>query len=235
LFTSTARQAVLQKALFAIIAAAVGQLAHGQTTVGIQPLGSYTSGFDQVSLSDLGVHIDIPLFSQKGRGQEGGLVVHLLYDTSYTDNDGTVAYPYVNTGWRLVAGNTTGGVVQVHQTTTVCNTQINGLYYYRYSFSFVDSTGYYHIFPGVSIVSYCNGASEVTTNLQEFASDGTGYYLSTNAGLGTVTSPSGIQYSATPFITYSPVDTNGNQFPGQSGVTPDFVSTVVDSCSGLQT
>jgi len=35
--------------------------ATAQTTVGIQPFGSYTSGLDQISLADLGIHIDIPL------------------------------------------------------------------------------------------------------------------------------------------------------------------------------
>jgi hypothetical protein len=44
---------VVWKILVAI-AAIVGQQALGQTTVGIQPFGSYASGFDQISLADLG-------------------------------------------------------------------------------------------------------------------------------------------------------------------------------------
>jgi hypothetical protein len=41
-------------------------------SVGIQPFGTYTTGFDNIGLSDLSVHIDIPLFTHKARGATAG-------------------------------------------------------------------------------------------------------------------------------------------------------------------
>ena len=39
----------------------------GQTVVGIQPFGTYTQSFDQISMSDLGIHMDIPLYEHHAR------------------------------------------------------------------------------------------------------------------------------------------------------------------------
>ncbi len=65
-----------------------------------------------LTLSNLGSHVDIPLFSNKSRGTDFGVSAHLIYDTSYGDSDGGMPF---NTGWRIVAGSSTGGRAIVTQ------------------------------------------------------------------------------------------------------------------------
>jgi|GEM_PF-1718712 len=209
-----------------VLVAVMAQCALGQTTVGIQPLGSYVDGgTDQINLANLGVHVDIPLFQHKGRGSGMGINVHLVYDSNYTLGTG----PVIDMGWRVVPATAAPGTVVVRQNSKEfiplpcpqsgvgCNAGYN---VYSYTFAFTDQTGYGHLFSLGSTSVGCQGKSPVgctNVNLDSggYAPDNSGYLLSVNAanpspvpGLVTVTTPSGLVYSAFPQDGLS--DTNGN-------------------------
>jgi hypothetical protein len=106
------------------VAAVVGlqALGHAQATVGIQPLGSYAnSGTDLISQSSLGVHIDIPLFQHRARGNGMGTTVHMIYDSAYTGDSnniyaGSSEASGADLGWRVVLGTATPASVNVNRT-----------------------------------------------------------------------------------------------------------------------
>jgi hypothetical protein len=137
---------------------------NAQTTIGVQPNGSYTaSGLDQVSLSDLGVHIDLPLFNHQGRGADMGVRVHLVYDSSYTGTS-----PYPDWGWRIISGTGPRGNILVHKDSTSefvqgqCKPGVNQCHVGYNSlvedYAFVDATGYQH-WIGQSTAKQCVGVS----------------------------------------------------------------------------
>ena len=203
-----------------------------QTTIGLQPLGSYSSGVDSVNLADLGIHVDIPLFSHSARGKGMGASVRLIYDSAYLDG-GNTSYQYANVGWRITATTSDGGTIVVTQ---ISNNNCSGFQhginygtYQYYQFVFVDSTGYSHPFSGHSTVNQCTngGTGPASSDLNESASDGSGYILVTQGIGGTVTSPSGTK--ANGFGTSTTItDSNGNVGAGQSQVDK------IDSVAGLQ-
>jgi RHS repeat-associated protein len=199
--------------LFCFIIFLVGTPTFSQTIIGIQPYGTYaTSQIDKINLADLGVHIDIPLYSHAARGAIAGVQAHLIYDTSYRNLMGQLL---VDSGWRLVAG---AASTQGTTLTSLDRTQVSGGNCFAfYSFAFVDPTGYSHFFNGEVTERFCGGTpGSGNISLSESASDGSGYFLQANAPVvnqltkpaSTVTSPSGIQNSNGLIV-----DTNGNQFP----------------------
>ena len=179
-----------------------------QTTVGIQPYGSYQGTIDQINLADLSLHIDIPLFEHKARGRNMGISVHLIYDNAYFDGNG-------NLGWRMVAVSAIGGSINGDYTTYNCPPRTDGQNpgtYQQWTYNFVDSTGYQHAFSGNSIYSGCDSIPNPnpTTTLNVYATDGSGYHLVATGYDALVTDPWGTQFHTyipgTPVIT----DVNGN-------------------------
>lgn len=184
------------------------------TTIGIEPLGSYTNDLDQLNLADLGLHIDIPLYvhpTQRGGGR--GVAAHLIYDSSYFDLD---LYPgalsnqtpvATNVGWRIEAGTPSDGTLTVQSEEVIdcrggggggaCGDR-------EYIYGFVDSTGYTHQFPWLYVLS---GQRPSGT---ETALDGSGYLLTLNTAPPTVvTAPSGVTNLSGGGIAEE-VDANGN-------------------------
>ena len=201
-------------------------LAFCQATVGIQPLGTYQAGsFDTVSLSDLGVHISIPLYSHKARGERNGISAVLHYDTP----NGPLPTNQSVIGWVLSVGTAAGGGVQI---TDISNGDCSGQgsdgnyhvgNYDEYAYAYVDDTGYSHPFSGYSTVANNCAAGWSNTSLNERAADGTGYLLSGSGPSATVTDLSGVKYTSGIFaLTSTVVDANGNQ--GTYGRNP--LSTV---------
>jgi len=164
-----------------------------QTTVGIQPFGSYTSGFDQINLADLGVHIDIPLFEHHSRGKAFGDSVHLVYNSGFFDRDSGSAWVR-HLGWSLSAGTATGVRIGYDFTYGACGAPLYNSET-RYSFYVISPTGFIHGFPGQSIKDSCNHSSTAAT-LQTYASDGSGYLLSTDGNTATVADFLGTVFTA---------------------------------------
>jgi RHS repeat-associated protein len=194
---------------------------NGQTTVGIQPFGSYSGTIDQVDLARLNVHIDIPLFVHKSRGSSNGDSVHLIYDTGNN-------YPWLSgpdIGWAISSSSAGGGGSIAIQTINTQNCpppqsgNPNTYYgsYSNYTIEFIDATGYAHPFGGDAEIANCSDNSMPTTQLNEYALDGSGYYLTTsggnNSGQGlsaTVIDPSGTAYTSNDSGGATVADSNGN-------------------------
>jgi RHS repeat-associated protein len=205
----------------------------GQTTVGIQPFGTYQSNsIDTISMFDLGVHITIPLYTHKARGRNMGVSVELRYDSLTTNTDNL--YLGLNSGpWHLVSRTASGGTIQV---STPYGGDCSGMgsdgYYHdgtftAYTYSFIDESGYSHPYAGISIDAENCGSGWSSTSLNEYPADGSGYYLSGNAQAATVTDPAGSKYSVAGG--YSTItDSNGNfstgtiAYPDDSGVSVSF-------------
>jgi len=168
-------------------------------TVGIQPFGSYDSHpLDQVSLADLGVHIDIPLVEKPGRGQGMGLNVHLVYGGSLG-------------GWTLNAGSgEAGGVNTVPGTYNnpedVCRSENPAVWY-----TVTDGSGYTHVVGGATgtCTAQTYGGYTVTwPSVSSFADDGSGYYMYAPGG-GT-TNPLFVAYPNGSIYNGNVTDSNGN-------------------------
>ena len=230
------RKALICTALLAIVTVK-GQQAQSQTTVGIQPLGSYSdNGVDQISLANLGLHVDIPLFEHKGRGSEMGTNVHLVYDSSYSVG----LSPVTDVGWRVIPSTGTSGSVLVQQVSsefvplqcepgvTKCNA---GYTNFVYNFSFIDSTGYGHPFINGSSAtsSRCQGVSpDGCTNVNLYVTGGTydnsGYSIVVNPNNPSpvpnsvvVRGPSGNVFTWSPTGITTMADSNGNSGTGVPG------------------
>jgi RHS repeat-associated protein len=183
---------------------------YAQATVGIQPLGTYqVNQLDTISMSDLGLHISIPLYLHKARGASNGLHVVLRYDTPRAPIDP------LDVGWKLDVSTASGGnLVITNISSGDCSGLGNDGYYHngtynQYSYTFYDDTGYGHPFSGYSTVADNCGAGWSTTSLNESAADGTGYSLVATGLQATATDLSGTKYTPSQMSTQI-VDSNGN-------------------------
>ena len=179
-------------------------LVKAQSSVGIQPFGTYASDFDQINVGTLAIHIDIPLYVRKGRGEGTDSGFHLLYD------DGTWSWNGPGVGVGQVKGADT-----VHTCPKVGSTTDSGIYT-AWGWSYADETGYVHAFAGSTIQNQCvltiNQNEYPTSSLSEYANDGSGYYLSATGGAASITTPSGqvlARVGSNGQIS-SGVDSNGN-------------------------
>jgi YD repeat-containing protein len=177
-----------------------------QANVGIQPFGAYSGTFDQINVGTFGVHLDIPLYVRKGRGQGTDAGFHLLYDS------GSWSWSGPGLGVSAINGKSTK-----HACPTSFYAPDSGSYWV-WGWTIADQTGYLHIFPGSSTLNACqqitNQNTYPTSSLNEYASDGSGYYLSATGGSASVTTPSGqiVTFLDTPGGNQSSgVDANGNQ------------------------
>ena len=100
-------------ALLAVLIASPQSLI-SQTSVGIQPFGSYqATPVDQINLATLNVRVDIPLFVHKARGANNGTSLHLIYDGGAWNIQGgtaeggglTIIQDSSNTARSVISGN----------------------------------------------------------------------------------------------------------------------------------
>jgi YD repeat-containing protein len=240
-----------------LTAALSGKQANSQTTVGIQPFGSYSNGgFDQISQSDLGIHVDIPLFQHKARGNGMGVNAHLVYDSSYYGG-----YEAGDLGWRITLGAATSGTIVVNLTESDfyplpckdyaprCTT--TGYTNNYYDFAYIDSSGYSHGFSNATVMSVqCVGESplgctNVNLSTGAYADDNSGYTLSVNPGiqnplpvLMTVTTPSGDVISYPYHAQQTRTDSNGNTGvvnPIAPAYWVDWAATLTDNTNVSET
>ena len=185
-----------------------------QTTVGIQPYGSYQGTIDQINVNDLGIHIEIPIYQHRGRGNGMGVNARLIYDSGGT----LVSVPPHGlavqlAGWRLIYGSAPPGTIS-GSTNPVGVKGQPGCEWVA-TFSFTDSTGYSHMFEPMDAGSCASPGTTTTPPWTGTAAalDGSGYVISVNSPTVTVSTPSGLQYvpSSTAVTT---TDANGNT--GQS-------------------
>jgi RHS repeat-associated protein len=199
------RKAFLEKIIVAI-AAIVGLSALGfaQTTVGIQPFGSYTSNVDQVNLSDLGIHIQIPLFQHHARGAGMGVNVNLVYDSGRAGWSAAGNQAPLSVGWSSGSATSVPESVQVFTTQTGFDPT---LCHWVWNYRFTDQTGYTHSFAPVQ-------ANSCSFNPQGRPTSQTldGYALSATGNNAVVTAPSGVRFGSVISTNRSAdaVDTNGN-------------------------
>lgn len=219
----------------------------GQVATGSYPYGTYDNrGFDTINVGNLNVHFAVPVLTKAGRGIP--LEYNLAYDSSIwtpTTVGGVTSWvPVTGFGWNgvptfghLTATETTQTIVvgvPPHQETCHVTSWNNWTY--------VDAHGAQHYFGGMTE----NETGSCTTDYPSFsavATDGSGLTLSiTNYTVGTVTLPSGFQFSppygtsgaATAFDTngnYISTDVNGNV----TDTTGVQVLTVAGSPSTTQT
>lgn len=173
-----------------------------QTTVGIQPFGSYTQGPDDINIGTLDMHLEIPIYSRKGRSSDTDISAKLVYDGGSLGSAGMIGTFNTGAGWQFEFSDGGGSL----NTTIMPGTQCRGssAYDQYYTYSYSDSSGYTHYFPA-SVYHPCSGAATPVNNIQ--ASDGSGYSLMANAsGEQYVLTPSGLHIEDGVPLT----DTNGN-------------------------
>ncbi len=184
---------------FLVVSAANGQA----STVGLDRQSTNTTGIDNIDLGTLNVHIDLPLYSIKGRGNGTDRIVKLTYDSAFFD--GTTTTPRI--GWRI--GPSTEGSLSTSQVqplgcdpTDVYPDGQNTLFYWIYT----DSDGVGHSYSGSTYLDTCNGFQQTST-LNELPDDQSPFRLVANGGNAYIVLPSGGTVS-----TNSPTfqDSNGN-------------------------
>lgn len=187
--------------------------------VGIQPLGTYTSGPDNINLGNLGVHYDIPLFTRKERGSGTDVLVHFVYDGGPL-NDGYNKNIAKFGGWRLLVGTSAAqsGHVDFESYPNPCapsggNPGGDGAITY-YHYWVTDQTGYIHYFNFEAMEDSCQGLTLTQPSLPVAASDGSGYMLiSANRTGYTIATPTGNQLACqyrSGLDDCTSTDTNGN-------------------------
>ena len=175
----------------------------GQTTIGIQPFGTYTTGLDQISVGDLGIHIEIPLYSRAERGSQTGLGLRLIY------NGGALGPNQLSSNWGSTGFSASFGSVQVFTDTPPtgpnCSSPVT-----NYSYAYVDTTGFSHSFRATSEVG-CNSTVPTSYGVPAIADDGSGYLLTQASEYKTtVVTPSGATITTNNGPTIGITDSNGN-------------------------
>jgi RHS repeat-associated protein len=185
---------------------------------GIPPFGSFGGGPEAINLSNLNIHLNIPIISKPGRG--GGFSYALAYDGSIyspTTASGSQTWtPVVNWGW---AGQTqiSTGYVFYTRITGDCGSGKGRVPYNIYTFKkYYDQYGTIHTFNIVVNDSVQNCTTPVglfggSTTL----TDGSGYTISVDASpSATVASTVATQFKppvGTSVGVGSSTDRNGNQ------------------------
>ncbi|WP_047495389.1 RHS repeat-associated core domain-containing protein [Terriglobus sp. TAA 43] len=201
-----------------LYALALLSLTSARSQVGIQPLGTYNAGVDNISIATLSVHYDIPLFTRKERGAGTDILVHLVYDGGALDDGfgSTIVNPGSH-AWRLALD--TSASASGHSTAEMdgnpsCPLIENAQDRY-FDYTVTDNSGYIHYFPFRAHYDGCTGNfTDLTSPVA--ATDGSGYLLiSTSYGTHYVIgTPSGARISCTQSSDgndiCSTTDSNGN-------------------------
>lgn len=195
---------------------------------GMPPHGSFVARkIDTINLSNLNVHISIPLLQKQSRGYR--IWYELSCDTNfYTSGN---VYPQAFPEWPgpgcMIGWRTSKQASNVEYlvTPSLCDpyNEPYGPYSYAYGdFESIDNNNTRHIYNVNTIDSTeCGGSS--TTN-SGYAIDGSGYYLTATGAATTVTDRNGV--SSTSDIGDTPMDANGNMITeSTSGNTSALTDT----------
>ena len=208
-------------------------------SLGLQPYGSYSKGFDTISVYGLAPHIDIPLYTHAARGSDISMEVHLIYDDNFFSSS---FYPG-DIGWHIGPSVGHSGILARNLYSNIAcpksppgttpNTNTTG----TYSWSFIDSSGYNHTYAGHSTESNCTSGTVTTTSFTGYPVDGAGYQIHANGDQATVTDPSG---RIIPLNGISVTDQNGNSgamnsllFNGTSQTFTDNTNNSITTTGGL--
>jgi RHS repeat-associated protein len=221
--------------------------ASGQVATGFPPYGSFGGGpFDVVNNANRNVHFEIPIINKAGRGMPFNYAVG--YDSSiWSPVSSSGAHTWTPVGQTGSSSSTWGwggisqamvGYATFYTTVQYCNDHNGRQYSYDVysSWSYYDSQGTGHAFPGLTISNlsltpctnnqnppYYSGSATTT--------DGSGWQISVSAGpIGMPPSPSATVYTVSgvaivpPFFTGSSTpgsltDPNGNVISYSSGGT----------------
>jgi RHS repeat-associated protein len=153
----------------------------GQVTTGTPPLSSLQTGSDIVNLSNLNVHIDVPVFQRAGRGGMD-FNYHLAYDSSmwFRSSSTGSAYWVLNTNDPLLeqaennADPVVGNLVVNTHLVDICGT--TGKQYAR-TFVYIDASGTPHPFSGSYDYVTGTGCGSNGPIFTGVTTDGSGYTL----------------------------------------------------------
>ena len=228
-----------------LLVLALGPVSRCQETTptGIPPFSSIQKGgADIVNLSNLDVHITIPVLHKAGRGI--GLNADLTYDNSVWQivvSDGSNAWlPIYNSdGWNNLFFGPVMGLLYATVEPVSCGGSNEVTTYANWYY--VDRTGTVHPFEvsTIEVTGTCSGYS--TSSIGALAVDGSGYTLLATGGAGTVRAPNGaIINPPAPFehdgqikSTGTLTDPNGNQISlSSTGVVTDTLGDTALTIGG---
>jgi RHS repeat-associated protein len=199
---------VLQLALMVAVCCGSPAVLAQSPATGFPPYGSFQpGGFDAINLQDLNVNFGVPIIGSQGRGIS--LRFRLNYDSSIWKKTSSTWTPINDEngnptwGWRNIGPM--GTVSYYGAIDPSC-----GYAMHYYAFQFVEPNGTVHPFG----ISYYSGGSCGGTSGSAYASDGSGFYMSSSGGVSTVTMPNGFKQTSSALY-----DQNGNY------VSPTVVSS----------
>jgi RHS repeat-associated protein len=174
---------------------------HAQVTTGTPAFGSFGGGPEVINLANLNAHWTVPVFQRAGRGGDS-FNYNLSYDSSVwypvTSGSTTSWQPVTNFGWTSSTAAVAGHLSYKATTYKSCPITIDKLgtgyggSVTEYVWTFYDSLGSAHVFPGYSTTWWgdggtgpdCDGSG--TTSLNSTATDGSGYTVSANGASASV-------------------------------------------------
>lgn len=203
-------------------------LTFGQATTGTPPFGSFGGGpLDVINLANLNVHFLVPIINKAGR--RTSFNYNLAYDSSIwspvTSGGVTSWQPATNWGWMVQSEVLSGNMTQVTYAQQCVGYTNNNAHKIT---NFTDPSGTSH--PALLLEDPCDTGATFTGHTL----DGSGWTLSYNGGVFTITSRSGKQVA--PAINgvggggYT--DTNGNSISANGLVYTDTLGTTALSITG---
>lgn len=141
---------------------------------GTPPFGSFGGGPDIINLSNLNMHIDVPMVNRPGRRLN--FVYEMSYDSTVWTAGGTTAV--TNWGWRAV-DEAEFGYITYSTSTQPCTPTGNQTIYSGWIYH--DAHGTQHSF-AFSIGTNGTGCAPEPSNATGTASDGSGYMMSASVG-----------------------------------------------------
>ncbi len=216
-----------------------------QVSTGTPPLGSFTSGPDQINLGNLNSHLPIPIFSKPGRGIPFNYVLSL--DSSVWTVTGTHAWqPVDNWGWRSATEMATGYLTRQtviencglspqfasgDPASSQASPQVVTTKPRFLNFQYHDAFGVIHSGFG-NTFGGCPG--DGITNVYS-GTDGQGYVLDTSSAPWKLTTPDGTVFNpptGSAAAAGTKTDRNGNQITTNGSVFTDTLGMTALTVSG---
>jgi hypothetical protein len=194
----------------------------GQVVTGTPPFGSFGGGpYDTVNLSNLNVHLSIPIMNKAGAGLPFTYAV--TYDNSIWYPVGAsgnqVWTPVTGWGWNSISDGSTGYVPE-SISTVQCNEYYNLTHY---SFGpYVDALGTSHPVYVTTTPGQSNCSVAPVAGGSSLASDGSGYTL-------VVSNYTNVQVMSTGGLTINPYVWQGGTFTVPSGSVGDPNGNTISS------
>jgi RHS repeat-associated protein len=237
--------------LAAVFVSANGQFARGQAAVGVQQFGAYDGAPDTIDLGSLGLRIEIPIYQKAARGDGTGIKIHLSNSTPWPlSGSWPVAVVKDSSGYShglywglgLSIDLTALGAYSFTSSTHPCVNTYGGDFhtFTDYSWTYVDSSGNSHGFPGNSRsisdgTTTCADHGYTPYGLTAHAADGSGYLLNVSGGssITNVIDPSGKIFtygiSNSGALVGNLEDANGNFFGTSWGGAPtDSLGNIIN-------